>query len=45
TMEGCMEKGMDVMWGGAKYNSTGDSGVGIGNVSDSLNIINHCVFE
>jgi formate C-acetyltransferase len=45
TMEGCMEKGMDVMWGGAKYNSTGDSGVGIGNVADSLNIINHCVFE
>ncbi|WP_256436413.1 pyruvate formate lyase family protein [Alkalibacter rhizosphaerae] len=45
TMEGCMESGMDVMHGGAKYNSTGDSGVGIGNVADSLNIINHCVFE
>ena len=45
TMEGCMEKGMDVMWGGAKYNSTGDSGVGIGNVADSMNIINHCCFE
>ena len=45
TMAGCMEKGADVMYGGAKYNSTGDSGVGIGNVSDSLNIINHCVFE
>ena len=45
TMAGCMEKGADVMHGGAKYNSTGDSGVGIGNVADSLNIINHCVFE
>ena len=45
TMAGCMEKGADVMYGGAKYNSTGDSGVGIGNVADSLNIINHCVFE
>lgn len=45
TMEGCMEKGKDVMWGGAKYNSTGNSGVGIGNVADSLNIIRHCVFE
>ena len=45
TMEGCMEKGMDVMWGGAKYNSTGDSGVGIGNVADSLNIIEHCCFD
>ncbi|MDR1821673.1 MAG: hypothetical protein LBQ91_04460 [Oscillospiraceae bacterium] len=44
TMEGCMEKGMDVMWGGAKYNSTGDSGVGIGNVADSLNIINQVCF-
>ncbi len=45
TMAGCMEKGADVMYGGAKYNSTGDSGVGIGNVADSLNIISHCVFE
>jgi formate C-acetyltransferase len=45
TMAGCMENGADVMFGGAKYNSTGDSGVGIGNVADSLNIINHCVFE
>jgi len=45
TMEGCMDKGMDVMWGGAKYNSTGDSGVGVGNVADSLNIIEHCCFD
>jgi formate C-acetyltransferase len=45
TMEGCMESGKDVMHGGAKYNSTGDSGVGIGNVADSLNIIKHCVFD
>ena len=45
TMDGCMENGADVMWGGAKYNSTGDSGVGIGNVADSLNVINHCCFE
>jgi formate C-acetyltransferase len=45
TMAGCLENGADVMWGGAKYNSTGDSGVGIGNVADSLNIVNHCCFE
>jgi formate C-acetyltransferase len=45
TMDGCMQSGKDVMEGGAKYNSTGDSGVGIGNVADSLNIIRHCVFE
>jgi len=44
TMEGCMEKGADVMHGGAKYNSTGDAGVGIGNVADSLNIIDYCCF-
>ncbi|NLB29196.1 MAG: hypothetical protein GX823_03075 [Clostridiales bacterium] len=45
TMEGCMEKGMDVMYGGAKYNSTGNSGVGIGNVADSLNIIKQVCFD
>jgi formate C-acetyltransferase len=45
TMDGCMQSGKDVMWGGAKYNSTGNSGVGIGNVADSLNIIKHCVFD
>jgi formate C-acetyltransferase len=45
TMAGCMKSGKDVMYGGAKYNSTGNSGVGLGNVADSLNIINHCVFE
>ena len=36
TIDGCMEKGADVMYGGARYNSTGISGVGIGNVADSL---------
>jgi formate C-acetyltransferase len=45
TMEGCMESGKDVMYGGAKYNSTGDSGVGIGNVADSLNIIKQVCFD
>ena len=33
------------MSGGARYNSTGIAGVGIGNVGDSLNIINHVVFD
>ena len=45
TMDGCMESGKDVMYGGARYNSTGVAGVGIGNVGDSLNIINHLVYE
>jgi formate C-acetyltransferase len=43
--EGCMEKGADVMHGGARHNSTGMSGVGIGNVADSLNIIDHLCFK
>jgi formate C-acetyltransferase len=45
TMDGCMEKGMDVMYGGARYNSTGMSGVGIGNVADSLGMIKHLCFD
>lgn len=45
TMEGCMEKGKDVMWGGARYNSTGLAGVGIGNVADSLQMIDHLCFQ
>jgi formate C-acetyltransferase len=45
TIDGCMEKGADVMWGGARYNSTGISGVGIGNVADSLYMIRHLCFD
>ncbi len=45
TVEGCMEKGMDVMYGGAKYNSTGIAGIAIGNVADSLHMIKHLVYD
>ena len=45
TMDGCMEKGADVMWGGARYNSTGIAGVGIGNLADSLQMIKHLCFD
>jgi len=45
TMTGCMEKGMDVMDGGAKYNSTGMSGVGLGNVAESLHVIDELCFR
>ena len=45
TMDGCMEKGKDVLSGGAKYNSTGNSAIGIGNVAEALNVINYAVFE
>jgi formate C-acetyltransferase len=45
TMDGCMESGRDVMRGGARYNSTGIAGVGLGNLADFLGIIDHCCFE
>jgi len=45
TMEGCMEKGKDVMYGGAKYNGTGVPGIGIGNIADSLFMIKHLCFD
>jgi formate C-acetyltransferase len=44
TVDGCVESGRDVMFGGAKYNSTGNSGVGLGNAADSLYIINQLCF-
>jgi formate C-acetyltransferase len=45
TMEGCMEKGMDVICGGSKYNSMGSSGVGCANVADMLTTIKYMVFD
>ncbi|SHH97253.1 formate C-acetyltransferase [Sporobacter termitidis DSM 10068] len=45
TMGGCMEKGKDVMYGGAKYNGSGVPGIGIGNVADSLFMIKHLCFD
>jgi formate C-acetyltransferase len=44
-MDGCMEKGMDVTKGGAKYNSTGISGIGSSNVGDGLSAIKYLVFD
>ena len=45
TMEGCMESGLDVLRGGAKYNSTGFTACGIGNVGDSLYVIKKLCFD
>ncbi len=45
TMEGCMESGRDVLEGGAKYNSTGFTALGIGNVADSMMTIKKLVFD
>ncbi len=44
-MEPCVERGKDVLAGGAKYNSTGCAGVGTGNVADALAAIKKFVFE
>ncbi len=45
TLEGCMDNGKDAQAGGAKYNSTGNSCIGLGNVADSLNIIDYVCFR
>ena len=45
TLAGCMENGKDCQAGGAKYNSTGNSCIGLGNVADSLNVIDYCCFR
>ena len=44
-IDGCVEQGMDATWGGAKYNSTGITCVGIANVADSLCAIKRLCFE
>lgn len=45
TMDGCFESGKDVLSGGAKYNSTGSSGVGCANLGDSLTAIQYLCFD
>ena len=45
TFAGCMESGKDVMWGGAMFNSTGNSCIGVGNVAESLNVIDQVCFK
>jgi len=45
TIEGCLESGCDVMNGGAKYNSCGVAGIGVGNIIDSLAAIKYVCFD
>ncbi len=45
TVDGCMESGKDVMKGGAKYNSTGNAGIAIGNITDSLAVVKYLVYD
>ncbi|UWG99058.1 formate C-acetyltransferase/glycerol dehydratase family glycyl radical enzyme [Dehalobacter sp. DCM] len=44
-MDDCIDNGVDVTAGGAKYNFTGPQGVGIGTVGDGLATIKQLVFE
>lgn len=44
-IDGCLEKGIDVSDGGAKYNFSGVQGIGTANLSDSLYILKKAVFE
>lgn len=43
-VDGCMESGVDLARGGAKYNYTGVQGVGLSNVADSLMALRQVVF-
>jgi len=44
-LQNCIENGMTMQEGGAKYNGGGIMGVGLGNVADSLQVIREFVFE
>ncbi|MGO2084016.1 glycyl radical protein [Vagococcus sp.] len=44
-IEPCVERGLDVTHGGAKYNATGTAGVGVSNAGDSLMALKHFVFD
>ncbi len=45
TIDGCMEKGMDVVDGGAKYNSYGGTATGLATLADSLTTIKYMCFD
>ncbi|MBR2737298.1 MAG: hypothetical protein IKD88_01095 [Lachnospiraceae bacterium] len=45
SMEGCMEKGADVAWGGAKYNSYGCTATGLSSCADSITAIKYMCFD
>ena len=43
-IEGCLQSGLDLTAGGAKYNSSGIQGVGVADVADSLSALDRIVF-
>jgi formate C-acetyltransferase len=44
-VDGCIEKGIEVNAGGARYNSTGCQGVGLADAVDALTVIEQVVFK
>lgn len=44
-MDDCIEKGVDITAGGARYNFSGPQGVGVGSVADGLATIKQLIFE
>jgi formate C-acetyltransferase len=44
-IQGCLDKGVDVINGGAKYNSSGAALVSVADVIDSLLVIKQLVYE
>ncbi|MDK2822018.1 MAG: hypothetical protein PWQ67_2686 [Clostridia bacterium] len=44
-VDGCIDKGQDLVEGGAKFNYTGPQGIGLADVADSLTAIKTLVFE
>lgn len=44
-MDDCVEKGLDITAGGARYNYTGPQAVGLGDVANSIAAIKKLVFE
>ena len=45
SIEGCMEKGKDVVKGGAKYNSYGGTATGLATLADSIATIKYMCFD
>ncbi|MGI6217486.1 MAG: glycyl radical protein [Coriobacteriales bacterium] len=44
-MDGCIERGVDVVKGGTDYNFTGPQGIGLGTTGDGLSTIKQLVFD
>ena len=45
TIEGCMEAGLDVSSGGAKYNNFGGTATGLATIADSISTIKYMCFD